>query len=260
MSTVLSPAPFLWASPLPLLLLLFLLLPSHPVAAEAPPTFSLQNQPEFNLLSGCGKECLYGSSNVWIGGRLGCSGPYTNDCMCRVDKAAAISSYASECNSRLCTHGDVQEDITTFLSLYNSYCAKNSYTLPGAAAEAGQTGGDTVVGDPTAATVTRVTYATATATAAVGGGSTITTGGGSGLVPTGQKTVDITVWTTVMPTASAGGEGSESGLSRSDMIALGVGIGIGLPSAIAGVWVCFMNMCKHREPGSHLGQLPVASG
>ncbi|GAB1309971.1 Extracellular membrane protein CFEM domain-containing protein [Madurella fahalii] len=147
------------------LLLWGLLLLSQPTASQAPATFSLPSQPEYNLLSSCGKACLYGSGDVWIGGRLGCSGPYTNDCMCRVDKAPAISSYASECNKNLCTSGDVQQDINTFLSLYNSYCAKNGYTLPGAAANAAEPTGDsaTIIGDSTAATVTRVSHATVTA-------------------------------------------------------------------------------------------------
>ncbi len=155
-------APFASAS-----ILWGLLLLSQPTAGQPPPTFSLPNQPEYNLLSNCGKTCLYGSSDVWIGGRLGCSGPYTNDCMCRVDKAPTISSYASECNKNLCTlGGDVQQDINTFLSIYNSYCAKNGYTLPGAAANAAEPTGDatgSIIGDSTAATVTRVTYATTTA-------------------------------------------------------------------------------------------------
>jgi len=148
-----------------------LLLFSPPVTAQAPRTFSLHQQPEYNLLSGCGKTCMYGPAAVWIGGKLGCSDPYTNDCMCRLDKAPSISSYASECNKNLCTgFGDVQQDISTFLSLYNTYCAKNGYTLPGAVELVAPTGDHTVVGDPTAATVTRITKATVTATG--GGGAT----------------------------------------------------------------------------------------
>ncbi|KAK0724557.1 hypothetical protein B0H67DRAFT_550295 [Lasiosphaeris hirsuta] len=219
-------------------LLLLLLLPLL-TSAQAPAAFTLPSQPEYNLLSSCGKTCLFGSSDVWIGGRLGCSNPYTNDCMCRVDKAPTISSYASECNKNLCTlGGDSRQDISTFLSIYNSYCAKNGYTLPGAAEVTGDGGGGggDVVGDPTAATVTRVSHATVTA--ASGGGRT-----GTGLV-TAQKTVDTTIWTTVKPTAAAAEGGSGGELSRSDKIALGVGIGIGLPSAIAGIWVCFAGIWR----------------
>jgi hypothetical protein len=168
---------------------LLLLLLCHPTFGQAPPTFTLPNQPEYNLLNQCGKTCLYGSSDVWIGGRLGCSSPYTNDCMCRLDKAPTISSYASECNKNLCTFGDAQQDINTFLSLYNSYCAQNGYTLPGAAAEAtGDSSGGTVIkGDPTAATVTRVSHATITA----GSGGTKT---GAGLGKWGALAVGVSVW------------------------------------------------------------------
>ncbi|KAK4182664.1 hypothetical protein QBC35DRAFT_457066 [Podospora australis] len=216
-----------------------LLLLSHPIAGQQPPTFSLPYQPQYNLLSGCGKTCLFGSSDVWIGGKLECSRPYTNDCMCRVDKAPIISSYASECNRNLCTVGDPQQDINSFLSVYNSYCAKNGYTLPGAANNvAVPTGGaaTSIIGDSTAATVTRVTHATVTAESSG-------TKPGTGSVMS-QKTVDITVWTTVKPTAAAGDGGDGGELSRSDKIALGVGIGIGLPSAIAGIWVCVAGMWR----------------
>ena len=64
------------------------------------------------------------------------------------------------------------------------------------------------------------------------------------LAVTAQKTVDTTIWTTVKPTASAADGGSGGELSRSDKIALGVGIGIGLPSAVAGIWVCCMGIMR----------------
>ena len=168
-SSNMMPAPLASSMPSILrgLLLLLLLSLFQPTAGQAPATFTLPWEPGYNLLSGCGKSCLYGAADVWIGGKLGCLGPYTNDCMCRIDKAPTISSYASECNKNYCTNGgDAQQDINTFLSLYNSYCAKNGYTLPGGAAFAEPTGGGgsmTIIGESTAATVTRVTHATRTA-------------------------------------------------------------------------------------------------
>lgn len=106
-----------------------------------------------------------------MGARLDCGKPYINDCFCRVDKATDISSHATSCLDRLCTlAGAVQNDINTFLSIYNSYCAENGYTLEGAAAAPtpnaggnGNVNGGVLTSEPTAATVTRVTYATVTA-------------------------------------------------------------------------------------------------
>jgi hypothetical protein len=49
----------------------------------------------------------------------------------------------------------------------------------------------------------------------------------------------VSVYTTAVPESF-----TPSGLTLSDKIALGVGIGIGLPAAVAGIWMCIMQMAK----------------
>ncbi|KAK4221931.1 hypothetical protein QBC38DRAFT_549636 [Podospora fimiseda] len=173
--------------------------------------------------------------------------------LCRVNKAPAISSYATECNRNLCTvGGDYNRDISTFWSIYNDYYKKNGYTLQGAAAPASAEPTEptkptehvvlmttTVFGDPTAGTVTRITHATTTVESSVGSVTTTTTGL-AGPTRT-QKTVDVTVWTTVKPTTSDGDEGGGGGLNRSDNIPLGVGIEIGVPAVLVGIAGAWLN-------------------
>ncbi|KAH7141082.1 hypothetical protein EDB81DRAFT_900732 [Dactylonectria macrodidyma] len=223
-----------------------LLLASPPVSrAAAPATFTIDSEPDYDNQRRCGKACMW-EGNYWIGGRLGCDNPAVNDCMCRTNLASAISSYATSCLETLCTVGDPDSDISTFLSLYNSYCAKNGYTLPGAAAFATETEADavTTIGDSTAPTVTRVTFATVTGSSSE---SSESSNKATTLSPqTSQKTVDITRTFTVAPTNTADTKKgtSESGLSRSDKIALGVGIGFGLPATIAGIIMCCVQLVR----------------
>lgn len=56
---------------------------------------------------------------------------------------------------------------------------------------------------------------------------------------------------------NVGGNGDSSGgdLSRSDKIALGVGIGLGLPATFAGVLTCFIQL-RARWGGTRVGRVP----
>lgn len=58
-----------------------------------------------------------------------------------------------------------------------------------------------------------------------------------------KTTVDVVSTIMVFPTVDAHG-GDEDGLSRSDKIAIGLGIGIGLPATIAGVVTCCIMMAR----------------
>ena len=103
-------------------------------AAAATTIFSITAEPDYPRLRDCGKWCMWDSPLSWIVGRLNCPPPYGNDCMCRADLATAMSAHATSCLTDMCTPGDPNVDISTFLSLYNTYCLKNGYTLPGVAA------------------------------------------------------------------------------------------------------------------------------
>ena len=60
-----------------------------------------------------------------------------------------------------------------------------------------------------------------------------------------QKTIDVISYVTVTPTNSSPNDAERGGeMSRSDKIALGVGIGIGLPATIAGIAVCCLQMLR----------------
>ena len=146
-----------------------LLLAARRASCAVPTTFSITAELDYNKLRGCGKTCMWESNQYWVGGQLGCGPPYANDCMCRTDLATVISSHATSCLNHLCTGGVVNNDINTFLSIYDSYCYKNGYTLPGALVQVPKTTEVVVtVGSPTAPTITRITVATITVPASSG--------------------------------------------------------------------------------------------
>ncbi|KAK0669845.1 hypothetical protein QBC41DRAFT_336507 [Cercophora samala] len=96
---------------------------AHLAACAAPSAFTITDEPDYSILRTCGKDCLWSDINYWVGGTLQCGSPYVNDCLCRVEFAPLISSHASSCIETLCTVGPVDGEISSFLSLYNTYQA-----------------------------------------------------------------------------------------------------------------------------------------
>ena len=130
--------------------------------------FTITADVDYANLRACGKSCLWESDQYWVGVPLGCAKPWVDDCFCRLDLATVVSSHATSCLRTLCTMGAPENDISSFLGLYNGYCARNGYTLTAAAAAVPKA--TLTIGDPNSPTITRVIVATVTA---VSGGTPV---------------------------------------------------------------------------------------
>ncbi|KAM7187413.1 hypothetical protein V8F20_010998 [Naviculisporaceae sp. PSN 640] len=147
-------------------------------------------------------------------------------------------------------------DFTSAAVLYDSYCSAAGFPGPGIAFKTptvsppptvlatptGNPGGREPAGredEATTPTVTRTSIVTQTVGAgSISSSKPVTTSSTS--LPVNQGTIDSTSTGLVSKDNNTAGDASgDGGLSMSDKIALGVGIGIGLPATIAGVWTCF---------------------
>ncbi|PMD67121.1 uncharacterized protein K444DRAFT_623336 [Hyaloscypha bicolor E] len=181
--------------------------------ADACPTSHNRSNGYLSLRE-CAALCLNDAETyVDVRSFIGCPAqPYgQNECYCREDLHISASSYITHCVTSACGPGTV--DVDGAVSVYDNYC----FTAVGA----------TPVIGAVAATTTNPAGTTA--------GQTFTPTS-NGAVETGENT------------QSTGDPGSSSTngkeLTESNKIALGVGIGFGIPSVI-GVIIACVN-CMHR--------------
>ncbi|KAG4435736.1 hypothetical protein IFR05_008786 [Cadophora sp. M221] len=222
--------------------LLLLLLPST-IAAQAADlkTVSIANANDYLVSRNCVKACLW--TGLWVGEVIGCGAPYYNQCYCNANLVSSATSYLSGCAITYCT---AEPDATSAVNIYAGYCSSAGYPI-GEANVAIQTTTQNAGGGGDSVTKTSLTIVTATSV------SPSNSAGGSESTPqtppaTTQKpttTVIInkfsTLWTTIPPTGTAGarsGVTGGSGYSTSDKIALGVGIGFGVPATVAAIFMC----------------------
>jgi len=122
------------------------LLPTHPIPST--PT----NHPPG--AQSCFAYNFAGCSTDALGGALGCHAPLcspqwaaTNNCYCRTDLQSVATSYLSSCVDKGCTVGDFSIDVSSAISIYDSYCQGNGFAAMGnspaatTAAAGGPTGG-----------------------------------------------------------------------------------------------------------------------
>jgi hypothetical protein len=97
-------------------------------------TVSIANYPGLGQQHGCVQTCLNGNGVFTdvSGGPLSCDTPYVNNCFCATASAALASSFLSSCASSRCDAGDLPDDVTSAVSIYDGYCLTAGYTLPGA--------------------------------------------------------------------------------------------------------------------------------
>jgi len=194
-----------------LLPLLFLL--SSPILANYDPgTVSLFSEAAYSDQRQCVTNCngLPGLC-IWcqnIGNMLGCSSPYKNSCYCRTDLTSSALSMISTCVWTGCSQNE--DDLSTALYLYSSYCHVMAVATPTNAGGAG----------PNSAAPGGNGASNPTATAQSGGNSA---SGNHDICDNGGS---ITNSTLVCPNNVNGG------LSMRDKIALGTALGVGLPTAI----------------------------
>jgi hypothetical protein len=138
-----------------------------------------------------------------LGKDLGCGCSPNNACWCSVGLPAA--SYISSCVSAGCSKfGNVDGDIKSMQDLYGGYCATANVEQ------------SSVPAQTTAATTTPA-QATSKPKSEVAA----------------TYTPNATPEPTKVPEAAKEG-GEDDGLSKSDLIALGTGLGVGVPSLIVG--------------------------
>jgi len=105
--------------------------PSASTAAK----FTMTDIPTFESMRNCAQICVtapFGSLPV----TLGCNYPYQNECVCRVDLAGVASNYLSSCVPSQCTVGPADADMSSMMSIYNSYCKSNGFDVTAAPAVA----------------------------------------------------------------------------------------------------------------------------
>jgi hypothetical protein len=113
--------------------------------------FTMSKEPAFEVIRVCAKACVtapFGS----LPEKLDCSYPYQNECVCRVDLAGMASKYLTSCVSR-CTAGPVEGDLSTMMSVYNSYCMANGFDVTAAPAFTTPTGTSGTTGKSPCSTV-----------------------------------------------------------------------------------------------------------
>jgi hypothetical protein len=205
---------------------------------KAPGTLSIWSMDGFAQARSCMTEAFHdwGGGGLWNGALL-CNdgnGGYFNECVCRADLLSIGESYISSFVKSACSSDTV--DIQSGLSMYDNYCAT---AYPKAAQITGVGTGVIQLG-----TATSVPF-TPTAT------------GSSSTSNSARTTEDLTSSTdgiqTPSPTNGSGGAEQPQGLSRSDVIALGVGIGVGLPATIATLVMCWYTTKepRHGRPSAH---------
>lgn len=119
------------------------------------PTFpSAPTNPQSPGAQSCFALGSPGCSADALGNALGCHAPEctpqwaaTNNCYCRSDLQSVATSYLSSCVDKGCTVGDSSIDVSSAISIYDSYCQGNGFAAMGnapaatTAVGAGATGG-----------------------------------------------------------------------------------------------------------------------
>jgi hypothetical protein len=183
------------------------------------------------------RSCMTEAFHAWAGGGLwngallcnmNANGAYLNECVCRADLLSIGESYISSFVKSACSSDTV--DIQSGLSMYDNYCATAS---------------------PEAAQITDVGTGVIQLVTATSGLFTPTATGSSSTSNSARTTEGLTSsidgFQTPSPNDGSGGVGKSQGLSRSDIIALGVGIGVGLPATIATLVMCWYTMKGSRH-------------
>ncbi|KAJ9635514.1 hypothetical protein H2201_003175 [Coniosporium apollinis] len=158
---------------------------------------------------------------------LQCGAGTNNLCYCKADYASSVTAYLQSCVSSRCANVDNRGvDATSMVDLYNGYCATANVAV------AAEITAEYATSTPTVAATT------APAAAATGASST------SRAVIPAQVTESGAAVTT---TAAATAEGDDEGLSKSDIVAMAVALGLGIPSLVIGVMGLWMMRKRKKQ-------------
>jgi len=221
------------SSDIDMLLTVILFLPSVSFAAvTAGPLapISIQSLVAYSTAKPCAATCLvyYG---VWhcslqgyhdLGKDLGCGCSPINACWCSAGIQPAATSYISNCVSKGCGQvPGVEQDMTSMISIYGAYCATANVEISSKAAETKIVTSPLAVAS-SAKPAPTVGMSVSSATGAVGQQPASTTAPGTKE------------------------EQDDEGLSKSDIIALATGLGVGLPSLAIGALALWFQLRRRR--------------
>ncbi|EXJ72523.1 uncharacterized protein A1O5_03669 [Cladophialophora psammophila CBS 110553] len=181
-------------------------------------TVSLSGDRGFEVLRSCEQECIWGTCCISVADFIGCNSPWYNGCVCDLNMQNPAASHVASCISSKCASNT---DVSTAVAVYLDYCASAGYPLANVArvsSVATQASRETLTFNVNGDTATTMTPPVTTAA-----GTTSSNG------PSTTHAAD---------TPASTNPASHSGYSTSDKIALGVGIGVGLPSLLATIWSC----------------------
>ncbi|KAH7321790.1 hypothetical protein BKA65DRAFT_89146 [Rhexocercosporidium sp. MPI-PUGE-AT-0058] len=215
----------------PFIMLFFAYLGNCATSAAGPTAYiSLASSPPFATMRSCARVCLV-YEGVWscsnkgyydLGIELSCGCSPQNSCYCDSKAAASASAYISSCVNSGCG-AEFPGEVTSAVDLYNGYCATANVaaTFP--------TSAPGVTPSTTATKSTLVANSPNTNLDANANDSSSTT---TNLI-IGQTSPPATSTTT----------SEKKGLAQSDVIALAVGLGVGLPSLL----LALATFCLQRK-------------
>ena len=184
----------------------------------------------------CAAGCLWDNTDIWTCGvnsgwydvaqELQCGCDALNACYCGEDNAASASSYISSCVSSACSN--FPQETNSAISLYDNYCATANVAV--------STTSDTSLPSRTASSAVASTASSTTSlhrttqTSSSGQGAA----GSTNAADSAPDNSDVA--------------NEKDGLSRSDLIAIGVGLGVGIPSLI----IAIATFCLMRKKGNRI--------
>lgn len=219
----------------PFIAILFAYLGRSATSASGPTAYiSLAASPAYATMHPCAAtylvyqgiwSCPFNSGYYDLGLELSCGCSPQNFCYCdsKPSAAASASSYISSCASNGCG-ADFPDEVTSAIDLYNGYCSTANV------AAAVQTSAPSVTPHTSTAKSTPVANSPNTNLDANANDSSSST---SGLI-TGQ---------TSLPETSSATTSEKKGLAQSDVIALAVGLGVGLPNLL----LALATFCLQRK-------------
>lgn len=207
-------------------------------AGKNGPTATVSIESDLSYITGreCAVGCLWNEYHILgspdLSYELSCGETAINGCYCKTDYASSATSYISNCVSTGCSDlQDVSGEVKTIVDLYNGYC-------------------ETANARTTAAELPNAIESPSTDTLVLSTGARRTLlPTSSALLPAGKSNPSALASSNSSPTGRSGPSAAEStteaspgsgGLGESDVIELGVGLGVGIPSlllVLVGLWL-----------------------
>ena len=185
---------------------------------------------EFQGLRQCARDCLYYGHGD-LGEQLECGDdglhtPYLNTCLCRTDLTSDGSSYLTDCINDGCTSNSA--DLSDAISIWNSYCRSSARTTARDQRSSSITS-STLPANGTASHTTLRSEGVSSSRQAMTCGFFVTNFVGTATAVTAERSVlTVTATQASTTTVAANAPSTTNALSRSDQIALGVGISTGI--------------------------------